>query len=276
MEASLRCRRGCKAVVALCFMVMFGEGLVLSGKNQGERNASNALVQLNAEAPDLGDFCDHAGTRIFNNDFIHWDRRQFVQLKGYMFSGGREERKHYWYPNANTFTEKCDDYDSFGQDGICPGFGGPNDGTDGNMHFWISTRGVHTDYQWPQIVPRHDWTICVVKNLYDDFIGFPVDAHACSYFTTSDACPCVWTGSECQAGDSMWFVVWHVQDHAEGEVYSNEEAARAKFNDLDGGALAAVLYDQDLTEYVRYGGMGQDSWQQLLDWAASERKQRKS
>merc|ERR1719343_42423 len=35
-----------------------------------------------------------------------------------------------------------------------------------------------------------------------------------------------------------WFVVWHVRDHAVGEIFSTEEAARAKFNELRGGSWA--------------------------------------
>jgi len=240
----------------------------------GERNASNVLVQLEAEAPDFGDYCERAGPRWwFNGAF------QYVQLRGYWFQGGSQAYSDSrGTPNGDAYVAYCDDLSGggIGENGWCAGFGSADDGKNGRMKYWRSTYLGRGQTEWPKIMPKHDWTICVVKDWFDSRIGFPPDPHACSYFTTEDACPCVWTGSGCQAvsveGNAMWFVVWH-EGHAEGEVHSSEETARAKFNDLHGGPFRAILYDQDLTEFARYGGGGQDDWQLLLEWAALYRKQ---
>jgi len=76
--------------------------------------------------------------------------------------------------------------------------------------------------------------------------------------TTQDATP---------DATPVWVVTWHVSDHAEGQVYTDMEAAQHKFNELDGGAWAARLYDKDLVVLQQYGGMGSEEWGQLDEWA---------
>lgn len=40
-----------------------------------------------------------------------------------------------------------------------------------------------------------------------------------------------------------WIVTWHVNDHAEGEVYTNYDDAKAKYDQMNGGSWATRLYD---------------------------------
>lgn len=55
---------------------------------------------------------------------------------------------------------------------------------------------------------------------------------------------------------NYWVVTWHVQDHAEGQVFTKKNAAQEKFYDLKKeGKWSTVLYDEHMNELQKFGGM---------------------
>lgn len=64
-----------------------------------------------------------------------------------------------------------------------------------------------------------------------------------------------------------YIVTWHVNDHAEGQVFTSKADALKKFRNMDGGSWATVLYDDGLNELSRYGWMGASDWAMLKKWA---------
>ena len=65
--------------------------------------------------------------------------------------------------------------------------------------------------------------------------------------------------------ERVWAVVWHVSDHAECETFLIEDEAKAKFDELDNGSWAAMMYDDEMTELHRYSGLGEEHEAQCRD-----------
>ena len=59
----------------------------------------------------------------------------------------------------------------------------------------------------------------------------------------------------------QWAVVWHVNDHAEGQAVSSEEA-RAFYKQVS-QEWAKQLYDHNGKVLEEYGHMGDDAWNML-------------
>lgn len=63
-----------------------------------------------------------------------------------------------------------------------------------------------------------------------------------------------------------WVVCWHVNDHAESQVYYDENEARNKYAALKReGQWASRLHDPTGTCLLWYGGMSKGNWQMLED-----------
>lgn len=63
-----------------------------------------------------------------------------------------------------------------------------------------------------------------------------------------------------------WFVIWHVNDHAEGAWYFSSHAAHVRYDVLDHGAWAARLYDPYGGVAKQYGCMSDANWRMLTRW----------
>jgi len=67
-------------------------------------------------------------------------------------------------------------------------------------------------------------------------------------------------------GGGIWAVCWHVNDHAESQVFSDENEARNKYAALKReGLWASRLHEPSGTCIDWYGGMSKDNWQMLED-----------
>ena len=56
-----------------------------------------------------------------------------------------------------------------------------------------------------------------------------------------------------------------MSDHAECETFLIEDEAKAKFDELDNGSWAAMMYDDEMTELHRYSGLGEEHEAQCRD-----------
>lgn len=73
---------------------------------------------------------------------------------------------------------------------------------------------------------------------------------------------------------NIWFVVWHVNDHAEGQVFLDINAGKKKFQEINNdGRFACKLFNIDLDELQVFGSPGKQGWIEVREWAENEKKQ---
>merc|ERR1712137_297842 len=63
--------------------------------------------------------------------------------------------------------------------------------------------------------------------------------------------------AETSSHPPRYYVMWHIERHnVEGEVFKESERAHIRFSELDGGAYAALLTDDEFREIKYYGPRG--------------------